>query len=120
MKSASALARYGFSVEVLGAWADPTMKARDEALLSSLPFKFTPVMDVTINRVSWMHRRIRSKAGCIAQQFANLQNRWQLGYFYPELRRAAFLRKADLYIAHSEQAMAAACDLLREGRRVGV
>src|SRR5262249_29072393 len=52
--------------------------------------------------------------------FANVENRWQLGYSYPELQRATFRRTADLYIAHSEQAMAAAVDLLHGGRRVGV
>jgi glycosyltransferase involved in cell wall biosynthesis len=120
IKSASSLARYGFSVEVLGAWSDPILKARDEDLLTSMPFGFTPVLDVTTNKVSKFCGRMRIKAGHFAQQFFNKENRWQLGYFYPELRRAAFRRNADLFIAHSEQAMAVGVDLLRIGRRVGV
>jgi glycosyltransferase involved in cell wall biosynthesis len=48
------------------------------------------------------------------------ENRWQLGYAYSALRRAAFARAADLYIAHSEQALAVALDLLRAGRTVAV
>src|SRR5260370_497866 len=103
MKSAGALARHGYDVEVLGAWSDPALKARDEALLPSLPFKFTPVTDVTGNGMSRIRGRTRRKLGQIAQQFANVKNRWQLGYFYPELRRAGVRRTADLYIAHSEQ-----------------
>jgi glycosyltransferase involved in cell wall biosynthesis len=120
MKAACALARRGFSVEVLGAWSDPALKARDEELLPELPYKFTPVADMTANTVSRMRHRLRKKSGHVAQQFTSMENRWQLGYFYPDLRRAAFQRKADLYIAHSEQAMAAAVDLLRYGRRAGV
>lgn len=120
MKSAAALARQRVLVEVLGAWSDPVLKARDEALVSSLPFKFTPVMDLTVNKLPQLSRRIRTKTGRIAQQFLNVENRWQLGYCLPELRKATFRRNAELYIAHSEQAMAVAVDLLRNGRRVGV
>jgi glycosyltransferase involved in cell wall biosynthesis len=43
-----------------------------------------------------------------------------LGYFYPELRNAAFQGNADLFVAHSEQAMAVGVELLRAGRCVGV
>ena len=114
------LALQGFSVEVLGAWSDPILKARDEAILGSLPYKFTSVVDVTSGKLPQLRRRIRSRVGRIFRQLSNTENRLQLGYFYPELRRAAFRRKADLYIAHSEQAMAVAVDLLRDRRRVGV
>jgi len=120
MKAASALARHGLSVEVLGAWSDPALKARDQELLPAMPFKFTPVADLTVSKASQMRQRLRKKAGHVAHQFVKLDNRWQLGACYPELRAAASKRQADLYIAHSEQAMAAAVDLLGEGRRVGV
>jgi glycosyltransferase involved in cell wall biosynthesis len=120
LKSAKSLAHHGFSVEVLGAWSDPILKARDEALLGSLPFKFTPVIDVTSGKLSQLRRRLRRRVGRIFRQLSNTDNRLQLGYFYPELRRAAFRRTADLYIAHSEQAMAVAVDLLGVGHRVGV
>jgi glycosyltransferase involved in cell wall biosynthesis len=120
MKSAGALARHGFSVEVLGAWLDPVLKARDEALLVTQPFRFTPVMDLTVSKLSRLHGRMRYKAGHLVKKFANVENRWQLGYFYRELYRAAFRRKVDMFIAHSEQAMAVAVDLLHAGHRVGV
>ena len=120
LKSASALARNGFSVEVLGGWTDPVLKERDRELLISLPFKFTPVVDMTQPGLSSLLRRVRNKAGRVGHQFANAENRWQLGYCYPELRQAAFRRSAALYIAHSESAMAVAADLLRDGYRVGV
>jgi glycosyltransferase involved in cell wall biosynthesis len=120
LKSARALARHGFSVEVLGGWSDPVLKERDRELLISLPFKFTPVVDMTQTGLSALFRRVRNKAGRVAHQFANEENRWQLGYCYPELREAAFRCSASLYIAHSEPGMAVAADLLRHGYRVGV
>lgn len=120
LKSAEALTNHGFSVEVLGAWIDPDLKARDEALLVSVPFRFTPVLDLTVNRFSRLRRRTRSRAAHLAQQIMHLENRWQLGYFYPELRRAAMNWNVDLFITHSEQAMAVGVDLLCVGRRVGV
>ena len=119
-KSASALARNGFSVEVLGAWTDPVLKDRDRELLISLPFKFTPVVDMTQTGLSALFRRGRNKVGRVAHQFVNKENRWQLGYCYPELREAAFRCSASLFIAHSEPGMAVAADLLRHGYRVGV
>jgi glycosyltransferase involved in cell wall biosynthesis len=118
MKSAGALALHGYSVEVLGAWIDPALKARDVALLSRVPFKFTPTIDVTVDRLAWGICRARRRAGQMIRGFA--ENRWQLGYAYPELRREAFRRDADLFISHSEQALAVAVDLLRSGRRAGV
>jgi len=120
LKSAGALARHGYDVEVLGAWSDPVLKARDEGLLSCRPFRFTPIADVVVDGTSRIRGRVRRRLGHLAQQFANVENRWQLGYFYPELRRMAFRRRADLYIAHSEQGMAAAADLLHAGRRTGL
>lgn len=120
MKAAGALARQGLCVEVLGAWSDPTLKERDKELLPELPFKFTPVIDTTVNKMSRMRYRLRKKAGHVAHEFAKLENRRQLGACYPELRAAAFRCQASLYIAHSEQAMAAAVDLRDSGYRVGI
>src|SRR5262249_1945867 len=77
-------------------------------------------VDVTLGKLPQLRRRIRSRVGRIFGQLSNTENRLQLGHFYPELRRAALRRKADLYIAHSEQPMAVAVDLLRDRRRVGV
>src|SRR5438552_13799943 len=47
MKEASALARAGYRVSVLGAWSDPDFKARDQRLIEQLPFAFIPVFDLT-------------------------------------------------------------------------
>jgi hypothetical protein len=120
MKSADALARNGWGVEVLGAWSDPILKVRDQELLKTALFRFTPVIDLTAERPAMLRSRLRNKLGRLAHQVAGIENRWQLGYIYPALRSAAFRRAADLYIAHSEQGMAVAVDLLRAGRRAGV
>lgn len=120
LKEATSLARAGHNVVVLGAWINSSLKELDQQLLSSLPFNFIPVVDSTISATRQIQQRVRRKLGSIVHQFGRIENRWQLGYAYTALRQAAFRRTADLYIAHSEQAMAVAIDLLRNGRRVGV
>lgn len=120
MKAANTLAENGWQVEVLGAWSDANQKERDRKLMAAARFRFTPVIDLTSNKTAKLRARVRNKCGRLAHRYAGLQNRWQLGYIYPELRKAAFQRRADLYIAHSEQAMAVAVDLLRAGRLAGV
>jgi glycosyltransferase involved in cell wall biosynthesis len=120
LKEATSLARAGHNVVVLGAWINSFLKELDQQLLSSLPFNFIPVVDSTISATRQIQQRVRRKLGSIVHQFGRIENRWQLGYVYTALRQAAHRRVADLYIAHSEQAMAVALDLLRDGRRVGV
>lgn len=120
LKEATALAQAGFEVEVLGAWFDPSMRVRDEGLLPRLPFKFTPVIDLTRNHVARFSCRGRIKLGQLAFCFVGWQNRWQFGYAVSPLRRIARERSADLYIAHSEVALVAAEDVLLAGRRVSV
>lgn len=120
LKEATALAGAGYSVEVLGAWFEAILRDRDQELLARLPFKFAPVIDLTRSRVTHMTCRVRTKLGLLAFRFAGYQNRWQFGYAVAALRQAAWARAADLYIAHSESAIAAAIDLRRAGRRVGV
>jgi len=120
LKEASALARAGYQVRVLGAWLDPTLKTMDQHLIPELPFEFIPVLDITENRLNGKLARIRRKSGASAHAFAGFENRWQLGYSYTYLKRAAFGEQADLYIAHSEPAMAVCVDLHRAGRRVGI
>jgi glycosyltransferase involved in cell wall biosynthesis len=56
----------------------------------------------------------------MVHRVGRVENRWQLGPAYSALRRAAFDRSADLYVAHSEAAMAVALDLSRSGRRVAL
>jgi glycosyltransferase involved in cell wall biosynthesis len=119
-KEAATLAKAGYDVVTLGSWYDPFLKERDQTLLDVAPFRFVPVVDTTESSVSRLSQRARSKIGALAHRIARINNRWQLGYAYPALRKAALRHGADLYIAHSEQAMATAADLLQAGRRVGV
>jgi glycosyltransferase involved in cell wall biosynthesis len=120
VKSATALANRGYAVEVVGAWLDPMLKARDLAMLPGMPFKFAAAFDATTSTMAWVMRRTRKKVGRLIRSTTGPQNMWELGYVYPELRREAFRRDADLFISHSEQAIAVAVDLLRSGRRAGV
>src|ERR1700722_7221072 len=86
----------------------------------SLPFVFEPAIDITENTLRRLQVRAAVKVAATAHRFARFESRDQLGYAYRELRSAASRRPAELYIAHSEAAMAVAVDLLHKGRRVGV
>ncbi len=117
MKAAAALAAAGHRVTVLGGWYDAALKARDRALMQAAPYEFRAVLDATAGNLA---PRIRSKLGSMSHRMLGHEHVWQLGYAYPRLRRVAFAENADLYIAHSEQALAVGAELLRAGRRVGV
>lgn len=118
MKEASALAASGHRVTVLGAWYNAALKARDIALMETAAYDFRAVLDGSVS--GNVGQRIRSKLGSISHRALGYENVWQLGYAYPHLRHAAFAENADLYIAHSEQALAVGVELLRNRRRVGV
>jgi len=120
IKEASTLANAGYGVTVVGAWFDWGLKARDLAMQKSLPFVFEPAIDVTENMLCRLQVRATAKVAATAHRFARFESRDQLGYAYRRLRAAASRRPAELYIAHSEAAMAVAVDLLHKGRRVGV
>jgi glycosyltransferase involved in cell wall biosynthesis len=120
IKEATALANAGCEVAVLGAWFDAALRERDRAMLRSAPFRFVPSVDAVSSRTEHMLARARMKLGLLCHRHAHIQNRWHLGYAYPSLRRAALAHGAELYIAHSEQAMAVAVDLRRAGRAVAV
>jgi hypothetical protein len=120
IKEAGTLARAGYDVTVLGAWLDRALKDRDQKIIQSAPFAFVPVLDFTVSKAVRLFARARSKMAHVLHRYVHAENRWQLGYAYSALRRAAFARAADLYIAHSEQALAVALDLLRAGRTVAV
>jgi glycosyltransferase involved in cell wall biosynthesis len=123
-KEAAALAGAGFDVEILGAWTNAALAERDQELLRCCRFVFTPVVDFAMPTPAAKLRRqalrIQNKAGQWAYRSCGFASRWQLGSAYPALRRAAVRRPADLYIAHSEPALAVAADLHRHGRRVAV
>jgi glycosyltransferase involved in cell wall biosynthesis len=120
IKEGETIAESGYEVLILGGWSDPILKERDKKLLKSLRVKFSAVMDNTERTIPRLRARMRNKLGSITHRISGLNNRWQLGHAYANLRRAAFHQKADLYIAHSEPAMAVAVDLLRFGERVAV
>jgi hypothetical protein len=109
IKEAAALASAGYQVEVLGGWVDAGLKAQDQELAMRLQINFHPVLDWTSpSQASRLHRfwcRARTKLGQAAHAKLGHENHWQLGYFAPELLTAAGPSKADLFIAHSEQAV---------------
>lgn len=124
LKEATALARAGYRVQVLGAWLEPGPKVRDLALLPTQPFEFIPVVDLTREGtravMSRFTRRIGRKTAQLAHDVAGCQSAWQLGLHVAPLLREALRRPAALYIAHSEPGLYVAAQLSREGRRVGV
>ena len=115
-----ALANAGYNVTVLGAWFDSGLKARDLEMQRSLLFRFKPAVDSNASARLRVSARVSNKIGSILHRLARLESRCQLGYARNALFRAASRQLADLYIAHSEPAMAVALDLLRSGRRVGI
>jgi glycosyltransferase involved in cell wall biosynthesis len=119
MKEAATLAKAAYGVLVLGGWTNPLLKKRDQQLMTSVPFRYIPVFDTTADALSRTAARVRTKLGVVAHRLG-YENRWQLGHAYYALRGSKFVKSADLYIAHSEPAMAVAMDLLRRGCRVGL
>jgi glycosyltransferase involved in cell wall biosynthesis len=119
IKEATTLANAGYGVTVIGGWFDSGLKARDLAMQKSLPFVFEPAIDVTENMLRRLQLRATAKVAASAHRFARFESRDQLGYAYRGLRSAS-RRSAELYIAHSEAAMAVAVDLLHKGQRVGI
>jgi glycosyltransferase involved in cell wall biosynthesis len=119
IKEATTLANAGYRVTVIGSWFDGGLKARDLELQKSLPFSFKAAIDGTENTLLRFKLRASVKAGAITHRFAHLESRRQLGYAYAGLC-AASRQAADLYIAHSEAAMAVAEDFLRDGFLVGI
>ena len=124
VKEATALAGAGMDVEVLGAWLDPLLKEQDRAMIPNLPFRFSPVIDLTDSRVwvraSNLARRARTRAAQDAFRLTHIENRWLLGQTLAPLARAAGRSPAAMFIAHSEVGLAVARDLRRRGRAVGV
>jgi glycosyltransferase involved in cell wall biosynthesis len=123
LKAAGTLARAGHEVTVLGAWVDADLKAQDGRLLQNTPFRFVPVLDTT--RSGWhvagqALRRVRRRAAHLVHRATGRESPGQLGYAVALLLARASAIEADLYIAHSEQGLHAAWQLMQQGRRVGV
>jgi hypothetical protein len=119
IKEAAALAAAGFDVEILGAWLDAGLKARDLELLQGTSFRFTPVLDATVQKISWWPSRALVKAAHVWHQSTGSESHWQLGYTVGALARAARQRKADLFIAHSEPALWALTKLKNQKSEIG-
>lgn len=124
MKAATTLARSGYDVHVLGAWLDADLKARDQAMIDGIPFRFEPVFDVTLpglhGTATHTLRRARRKAANTVYGLTGWQSRDQLGYGIGRLLARARALAADLYIAHSEPALYVAWRLMQDGRRAGI
>jgi glycosyltransferase involved in cell wall biosynthesis len=120
MKEASALAKAGHQVEVLGAWFDSDLKHKDQALLVKAPFTFSPIVDLTVDGAKQLVGRAKAKIGRLAHRSLGLESDWQLHSSVAAFKKAANENDADLFIAHSELGMAVAADLLKKGKRVGV
>src|SRR5580658_2724914 len=118
LKEAEALGRAGYDVTVLGVWLDSHLKHRDRTLASS--FTFIPVVDLTEGGPRRLISRSRGKLARLGYRVAGIETRGQLGYAGREQYHEALFQKADLYIAHSEQAMGVAADLLHRGDGVAV
>lgn len=124
IKEATALARAGFDVEILGAYTESDLKERDAALLKELPVTFTPVIDLVSSRrcssASAQILQARNKAARLLYRWTRISSRSLLGVATGALSMAAQRTNADLYIAHMEPALAVAMELIRSGRRVAV
>jgi glycosyltransferase involved in cell wall biosynthesis len=124
MKAAAALAGVGYNVLVLGAWLEPSLKARDMCLLETASFRFTAVLDLTLpgwrrSTVHFIHRA-RRKTMDVLHGRTGWESAYQLGLGSEQLFACARDMAADLTIAHSEQCMHVAWRLKRLGRRIGV
>lgn len=119
LKEAEALAKAGYEIAVLGAWLDKSLRERDRALASK-SFTFVPVVNFTEGGMLRLAHRAKRKVACLAHRYARVETRGQLGYAGDKQRQKALRQNADLYIAHHEQAMGIAVDLLSAGRRVAL
>jgi glycosyltransferase involved in cell wall biosynthesis len=124
LKAAGTLAGAGHAVAVLGAWRDADLKAQDQRLLRNAPFRFMPVLDTTSSgwhgATAHIVGRARRKAAHLVHWAVGRESPDQLGDAVSLLLQRASAIAADLYIAHSEQGLHAAWQLMRQGRRVGV
>jgi glycosyltransferase involved in cell wall biosynthesis len=124
VKAATTLAHGGYDVHVLGAWLEADLKARDQAMIEQAPFRFEPVLDVTLpglhRTATHTLRRARRKVANTVYGLTGWQSRDQLGYGIGRLLARSRALAADLYIAHSEPALYVAWRLMHDGRRAGV
>lgn len=124
VKEARTLSDAGYEVTVLGAWLDAAAKEHDEELIARSHIDYRPVLDWTAQhpggRTGRFWSRLRMKAGQLIHAHAGRENSWQVGYAVSELLKAALQSEGDLFIAHFEQTLVVAEQLLARGCRVAV
>ena len=120
LKEADALCEHGFEVVVLGAVISEPLSKRDIALMKNRQWSFIPVINLDSSKIRNIILRLRKKIGKVLLNKINIETSWMLGYATPELLSIALNHKADLYIAHSEQAMWVANRLMKRGFNVGI
>jgi glycosyltransferase involved in cell wall biosynthesis len=124
VREAATLATAGYKVIVLGAEFRRPGAERDHALAGRHGFEFHPVGSLdgagtlANTRAYWW--RMRHRLGREVFKLCRLENPYQVGYFVPELTRAAVKLAADYYVLHVEQALWVGAVLLRHGRSFGV
>jgi glycosyltransferase involved in cell wall biosynthesis len=118
---ATALTEAGYTVEILGGWFAAELKQQDLELIAKLHLNFVPVIDLTgEKKARRLLYRMRSKLAGLVHRKLGCENRWQLGYAVSALRLAAARRRADLFIAHSEQALWAVAQLSNSNSSLGI
>ena len=116
-REARALAEAGHDVTIQGVWTDKALIARDESLLTKLPFHFEPVVDF---RRGSLLPRLRRRLGVEKWRRFHKFSPAALGYGAREHLRLAQQAEPDLTIAHTPLAMWVASRLAAERFRVGV
>jgi glycosyltransferase involved in cell wall biosynthesis len=112
LKEATALARAGYEVTVLGSRWNEEQFERDTGLASNRGFAY--------EGFGSLGGRLRTRLGKEAFGLMNMQNRWQLGPLVSHLHRRAASMRADYSIVHLEQAMWAGQEMLRAGKPTGI
>ena len=102
-KAATALGRAGHDVQVLGAWLEPELRARDQKLIEGAPFRFVPVLDGTRYgagaAAAQMFRRARSKTANVLHALTGRESAHQLGLSVRAMMAYPQVIEADLFIA---------------------
>jgi glycosyltransferase involved in cell wall biosynthesis len=122
IKEANALAGRGFAVTVLAACLNADLKDRDIEIAAGARWLYASVLDLAERKRNGrsLYRRATGKGARVLYRSTGMATRPLLGYAPGELLNEAMKLDADLYIAHSEQALWVASRLLRKGRKVGV
>ena len=115
LKEADTLAAAGFGVRVVTVNFDPAKWAVDQALMAGRRWQYE---GVTVSRGLWLRSALRQKLhlNCGVLRRRSGGPELALNRYLPQLVRLAGEKSADLYIAHSVQAMPAAEAAARQWR----